>query len=228
LGLDVHIRTTRVNNPHMDYSYISGAAVKIGPDVLEVSEDGALIVNGDLVVLDDNVGTYFAGYALTKSVKGSKHRIIAHDLNLGNGNSIQIRANTKTGMLFVDMNGAFADSEGLLGAAPEEGKPLLARDGITDLTGHWNTYGEEWQVNAVDFKLFQDSTRHPQYPNSCEYNADVKNHVRRRLMDTDRVTLEVATDTCAHLKEDTMHEFCVNDIMATGDLDLVEDPFYAN
>jgi hypothetical protein len=25
-----------------------------------------------------------------------------------------------------------------------------------------------------------------------------------------------------------MHEFCVNDIMATGDLDLVEDPFYAN
>ena len=64
LGLDVHIRTTRVNNPHMDYSYISGAAVKIGPDVLEVSEDGALIVNGDLVVLDDNVGTYFAGYAL--------------------------------------------------------------------------------------------------------------------------------------------------------------------
>ena len=231
LGLDVHIRTTRVNNPHVDYSYISGAAVKIGTDVLEVSEEGDLTINGNLV--DPPQTSTFAGiYPINMSMMGSKQRIIAYELDLGNDMSIQIRANTKTGMLFVDVNGAFADSEGLLGAAPEEGKPLLARDGVTDLTGHWNTYGEEWQVNDVDPKLFQDSERHPQYPESCSYKADEmkKSHFRgrRRLMETNKVSLEAATDACTHLEEGHMKDFCVNDIMATGDLDLVEDPFYAN
>ncbi len=94
---------------------------------------------------------------------------------LGNDMSIEIRVNAKNGMLFVDMNGSFADSEGLLGADPKEGKPLLARDGTTDLTNHWNTYGEEWQVNNVDPKLFQDTKRHPQYPESCVYKAEKKN-----------------------------------------------------
>jgi len=230
LGLEVHIRTTRVNSPHVDYSYISGVAVRIGSDVLEVTEDGALIVNGESVILDDGSDTSFAGYALKMVVKGSKKRIIAHNLDIGNGNSIQIRSNTKTGMLFVDMNGAFADSEGLLGAAPEETKPLLARDGITDLTGHWNTYGEEWQVNDVDPKLFKDGNRRPQYPDGCVYKADMKQQVRRRRLfeTTKEVTFEAATDACAHVKKDEMKEFCVNDILATGDLDLAEDSFYAN
>jgi hypothetical protein len=135
-------------------------------------------------------------------------------------------------MLFVDMNGSFADSEGLLGADPKDGKPLLARDGTTDLTGHWNTYGEEWQVNDVDPKLFQDMKRYPQYPESCLYTAEKKNsYVRgrgRRLMETNMVSIEAATDACAHLEKDHMKAFCVDDVMATGDLDLVEDPFYAN
>ena len=95
LGLEVHIRTTRVNSPHVDYSYISGVAVRIGSDVLEVTEDGALIVNGESVVLDDGSDASFAGYALKMVVKGSKKRIIAHNLDIGNGNSIQIRSNTK-------------------------------------------------------------------------------------------------------------------------------------
>ena len=228
LGLEVHIRTTRVENPHIDYSYISSTAVKVGNNILEVSEDGALAMNGEQMDLKEEGEVMFAGFALTKATKGSKHRIIVYDLDLGEDHSIQIRANLKTGMLFVDMNGAYADSEGLLGAAPEENKPLLARDGITDLTGHWNTYGEEWQVNDKDPKIFQDMDRHPQYPSGCIYKADAKNHIRRRLIDTEKVSLDAATVACAHLKEEHMQEFCVNDIMATGDLDLVEDPFYAD
>ena len=229
-GLDVHIRTTRVNNPHMDYSYISGAAVKIGDDVLEVSDEGELIVNGESMV-HGSAGMTFAGlHAITKTMKGSNQRITAYNLDLGNDMSIEIRVNAKNGMLFVDMNGSFADSEGLLGADPKEGKPLLARDGTTDLTNHWNTYGEEWQVNDVDPKLFQDTKRHPQYPESCVYKAEKKNsYVRgrgRRLMETNVVSIEAATDACAHLEKDHMKAFCVDDVMATGDLDLVEDPFY--
>ena len=48
LGLEVHIRTTRVDRSvNMAYSYISGAAVRIGSDVLEVLESGMLLINGD-------------------------------------------------------------------------------------------------------------------------------------------------------------------------------------
>ena len=231
----------------MDYSYISGIAVKIGPDILEVSGDGKLIVNGHSTVFPeftDKIAFARTVYTLTKSIMGIKQRIVAYNLDLGEDidSSIQIRVNTKKSMLFVDMNGAFADSEGLLGAAAEEGKPLFARDGVTDLTGHWNTYGEEWQVNDTDLKLFQDSNRHPQYPQGCLYTTmdnDNKEatttmaHVRRRLEDTGVtqhiVGLQEASKACSHLDhDDRMKDFCVNDVMATGDLDLVEDPFYAH
>jgi hypothetical protein len=228
-GLDVHVRTTRVNNPHMDYSYISGAAVKIGSDILEVSEDGTLIIDGSTVEVESS--TTFAGYVLKKSTKGSKQLITVYDLELENGKNIQIRANLKTGMIFIDVNGAFGDSVGLLGGAPGAGKALRARDGKTDLTGNWNTYGEEWQVNSEDPKLFQDSSRHPQYPKGCVYEADqIKSHVRRRrlLEGEHMVTKDQATNVCSYLEEEHMRDFCVNDIMATGDLDLIEDPFYSN
>jgi hypothetical protein len=233
LGLDIHIRTTRVNSPYMQYSYISGAAVKIDSDILEISEDGKLVVNGKFVSLDENFAhAIFGMFNVTKSVMGSKKKILVYSLELPSNESIQIRANLRSRMLFVDVNGVFPGSEGLLGAPLEDGKPLLARDGMTNLTGHWNTYGEEWQVNDKDPQLFLDRKRFPQYPYGCLYKEVEKHdHVRRRrrrLIDTNNISFEVATNTCSHLKEDTMKQFCINDIMATGNLDLIEDPFYSN
>ncbi len=231
LGLDVHVRTTRVNNPHMDYSYISGAAMQIRSDIFEVDEKGDLLINGETSTL--SAGMVFEGLqSLSKTYRGKNQRIIVYDFDLGNDNKIQIRVNTKSGMLFVDVNGAFEDSEGLLGAAPEQSAAsLLARDGETDLSSHWNSYGEEWQVNDSDPKLFQDKTRHPQFPATCEYKADRKNTFmrgsRRHLLETERVSVEAATKACAHLTS-VKREFCVDDVMATGDLELVEDPFYGN
>ena len=233
----------------MDYSYISGAAVKIGPDILEVSEDGEILINGIEDAGDGDTDIDAKRYTVKKSFKGRKHNVIAYDIDLGNRKSIQIRSNIKNGMMFVDVNGIFEDTVGLLGLssgvtdALDEGNPdanaLLARDGVTDLTGHWNTFGEEWQVNATDPKLFQKNDRHPQYPMGCLYEVDAdhvtQSHIRRRrrrLTEEEaskaRVTLKAASDACAHLLEDQMLKFCVNDIMATGDLDLVDDPFYSN
>jgi hypothetical protein len=224
-----------VNSPHMQYFYISGTAVKINSDILELSEeDGILVVNGKFVSLDENLPHGFFGmFNFTKSVMGSKKKILVYSLELPSNESIQIRANLKSRMLFVDVNGVLPGSEGLLGAPLEDGKPLLARDGMTDLTGHWNTYGEEWQVNDKDPQLFLDSKRFPQYPNGCLYKEVQKHdHVRRRrrrlIGDTNNISIEVATNACSYLKEDTMKQFCINDIMATGDLDLIEDPFYSN
>jgi hypothetical protein len=236
-GLEVHIRTTRVSSPRIDYSYISGAAVRIGTDVLEITEDGLLMKNLDVMLLDDGSETSFAGYTLKKNLKGAKKLIVVHDFDLGDDKKIQVRSNTKNGMVFVDVSGDFEDVEGLLGTSIGQGqeKKLLSRDRVTDMTGHWNSYGEEWQVNDNDPKLFKDSTRHPQFPNGCEYKADpmsqLRHRRRRRLLADDEmmmsVTVEDATKACAHLKEEGgIKDFCINDILVTGDLDLAEDTFY--
>ena len=260
------------NNPNgLHYSFISAVAVKVGDDILEVNEDGDLIINGNTGGAKLHFGgsrsssaattttstpsvtsrtsssssssiqdvkppaMIFAGlYAITRSTMGSKSRIIVYNLDLGNDKTIQIRVNTKNGMLFIDVDGAFEDSEGLLGAHPSQDKPLLARDGVTDLTGAWNTYGEDWQVNEEDPKIFQDMDRRPQFPVGCVYQADPKqkSHFRRRRRlfgveeEDNMVTFERASEACGHLS-DEMKNFCITDIMATGDLELLEDPFYA-
>jgi hypothetical protein len=247
LGLLVHIRTTRVEHPTYSFSYISGIAVKLGNDVLEAMDDGSIILNGNDLELDLLDDSTFAGFPVTKTTKGKQKNIYVYDLNLDginvstnskNGNinsninsnsSIQIRANTKSGMLFVDVNGVFNDSVGLLGPSTTTG--LFARDGETDLTGEWNTFGEEWQVIDTEPKLFQEN-RIPQYPAGCRYETKQSTkrlRRRRRLMelkeDEEVVTIETATDACSKASG-RQKEFCIGDIMATGDLELAQDPFY--
>ena len=243
LGIDVHIRTTRVDNPRMSYSYISGTAVKIGTDILEVQDDGSIIVNGeDEFLLKDaeaeTAGTTFAGYPITKTMKGTKRNIFVYDLALdvdGGDKSIEIRVNLKTGMIFVDVSGSFPeDTVGLLGSPHHDA--LLARDGKTDLTGDWNTFGEEWQVQSDEPKLFQDKNRVPQHPAGCIYESQqVKSNLRhrRRLMvdsagtgsDEEATAVEAAEKACVRATGEKK-QFCIDDVMATGDLELAEDSFY--
>ena len=239
-GLDVHIRTTRVDNPHMSYSYISGTAVKIGTDILEVQDNGSIIVNGDEFLLEEaetTAGTTFAGYPITKTTKGTKHNIFVYDLALDvdSDKSIEIQFNIKTGMIFVDVSGGSfpEDTVGLLGAPHHDA--LLARDGKTDLTGEWNTFGEEWQVQIDEPKLFQDKNRVPQHPAGCIYESQqVKSNLRHRrhLMDEDSagsdeeaMAVEAAEKACVRATGEKQ-QFCIDDVMATGDLELAEDSFY--
>lgn len=236
-GLEVHIRTTRVDKPNMAYSYVSGVALRIGVDTIEVSQDGSLLENGNLVSSDDHgshVGTV-SGFVVSKSVKGTHNRIKTYTLDLGSGKSIELRVNTKSGIITVDIDGIFADIKGLLGAYDAKG--MIARDGVTDLTGYANSYVESWQVNASDPKLFQDTNRYPQFPNGCAYESDIKRlrsmdqqnlrgEMHRRLTDDSAgVSLEVAQKAC-EAKEGQKLEFCIADVMATGDLDLPDDAFY--
>ena len=231
LDLDVHIRTTRVDNPNMSYSYISGVAVGMSSTVINVSEDGSLFVDGHLSELrcdydDTLVLPNFAGQTIRCSTSGAKKRILAYVIELNdNGERINIRVNKNTNMMYVDLSGAFADGEGLLGQGGKDG--LLARDGLTDLSGEWNSFGEEWQVRDTDRKLFLED-RHPQYPASCMYESSKKStSLRRRLSDHLFVTPEVANEACAHLTNPKKREFCITDVMATGLLDIADDPFYA-
>lgn len=228
-GIELHIRTTRIDNGRQSYSYISGAALRIGTDVLELSDDGSLLLNGNE---DEGEGIdTFAGHALTMTKRGKHDSIFVYDLQLSAGKSIEFRANTKTGLVFVDVKGIFpTDVAGLLGS-PHHSK-LFARDGKTDLTGAWNTFGEEWQVQGDDAKLFHDKNRSPQFPQGCIYEqtsgvkATSNLRQRRHLMELPMLTVDEAEAACVHATGDRK-QFCVDDVLATGDVELANDSFYA-
>lgn len=203
--------------------------MRLGNDVLEVSSDGQLVINGSrLRTLDGEMAMpamMFAGHEIKKHIAGTQKKIINYDLDLGGTKSIQIRVNIKTKMLFVDLKGVYNDSTGLLGSSAEEA--LLSRDGSKDLSGEWNALGEEWQVNSSDQKLFLDD-RAPQYPNGCVYEVEKERNLRRRRLtdeSAEGVTIEVAQSACANMKGHNK-DFCIGDVMATGDLELAKDPFY--
>lgn len=210
----------------MAYSYISGASIKAGLDTIEITSNGDTVVNAKLVTIAEGEDlSLLSGRSINKVMKGAKKHIAVITVVVSIGNSIQIRLNTNTGIMFVDVYGAFVDGEGLLGAAAGTGPTgLFARDGVTDLTGHWNTFAENWQVNGSDAKLFQNSTRYPQYPAGCVYEAEGKatsSLRRRRLMDDDAgVSLDAATSACANAKRQ-MKDFCISDVLATNDIELL-------
>jgi hypothetical protein len=242
-GLDFHIRTTRVEKfNNLMYSYISGAALRIGDDVMEISIDGSLIVNGGRDIMSESAGAEelnlpiaFAGaYSLTKTLNGTYNRIIHYELDLGNKRYIKIRVNTSTKMIFVQVEGSINDSVGLLGTPGVKG--LYTRDGETDLTSSWNSFGLEWQVNNSDRKLFVNKHRFPQHPQSCSFkvlNKNGENHkknLRRRILDESPVLVEINVDdaisACADSPDGFKKEFCIQDVMATGLVELAKDPFY--
>jgi hypothetical protein len=232
LGLDFHIRTTRVDLNRVSYSYISAVAVRIGSDVLEVKDDGSMLIDGSLLALAHNSrSSYeFAGFTITKTFKGTKKNICVYDLFLGEDEkSIQIRVNLRTGMIFVNVRGYFKDGVGLMGRAGTTSGFLVARDGHTNLVGEWNSYGEEWQVRSNEPKLFAEN-RPPQHPTGCVYKSQKRTnaYLRRRLLDgttNTAMTTEMATKACENFSG-RKKDFCISDIMATGDVELAEDPFY--
>ena len=122
--------------------------------------------------------------------------------------------------MYVNVEGRFADSYGLLGNEAS-GKALVGRDGA-DLTNDWVKYGESWQVQQTEQRLFQ-KPRHPQHPAKCIYEEQKKTNLRRRLMDRPEfVTADAAASACAKFNG-VKREFCIKDVMATGDMEVAED-----
>ena len=200
-GPTIHIRTTRVDKVGAKYSYISGAAIAMGSDILEVLDDASLIINGDDVSskMDDGDNmpstTTFNGKVVTKTFRGSKQAIVVYDIPLSDtksplklsmsddtAQSVQIRINTIIGMIFVEVIGSYPDNVGMMGN-PNLKDALMARDGVTNLLGtSWNSFAEEWQVRDDEPKLFQDQNRAPQYPAGCRYQQShrLPNRLRGR------------------------------------------------
>jgi len=235
------------------YSYISGAAVGIGNNILEVQQDGSLFANGKHYVNNNaSLPTEFATYPFTKNMIGKKKKITQYVLNLTDTNIggvqnkpkdpatmtkpmvITIHVNPKTHMLFVKIDGDIHDGIGLLGN-PLAGNRLLGRDRVNDMSKDWNKYGEEWQVRDTESKLFQEH-RAPQYPDVCIYHVSddglskKTHHLRRRLLhggedNNGKVTREAANAVCGDFVG-VNKDNCVYDVMVMGDLEVAEDPCY--
>ena len=246
-GPTIHIRTTRVERLAAKYSYISGAAIAIGSDILEVLDDGSLIINGEEVSRKMDAGvntTTFHGEVVTRTFRGSKQAIVIYDVPIGarspidsmdddTAQYVQLRINTNIGMIFLEVNGSYPDNVGMMGN-PKLEDSLMARDGSTNLLGLWNAFAEEWQVRNDEPQLFQDKNRPPQYPAGCRYEQSTPHphqrggfkSSRRRLLAYTEVTMRAATEACAGSLNGNKKKYCVDDVMATGHLELAEDPFY--
>ena len=177
----------------------------------------------------------FARFPVRKATRGKKKNIYVYDFDLdeSGSTSIEVRANGRTGMLFVDVSGNFDDGVGLLGSGKEENSAkLFGRDRITDFTDEWNSFGEEWQVRDTEPKLFLDD-RMPQYPTGCVYvaSAHTTHNLRsrhRRLTEVNSnevVIREMAMEACSEASG-KKKDFCIGDVMVSGGVELAEDPFY--
>jgi len=216
-GLDLHVRTEHMMNGA--FSFISNAALRIGKDVFEVANDGSYYLNGEKNAL---LPATLAGFLLTKYVgemcKGKNNDKCSEvtSFNVALASKDAIRFKVASNMVHVDVKGTsatFTGSSGLMGTYPSEHHGKIARDGVTVLREP-NVFAEEWQVREHEPKLFQ-KCRYPQYPETCIPAVSPLN-TERRLREEDSEARVAAEEACSHVIG-AEWEFCVFDVLATGD-----------
>ncbi|CAB9517949.1 expressed unknown protein [Seminavis robusta] len=202
-GLEAHVRT-RIR---YWYSYIESAAIKIGDSVLEVGSFGTYFVNG--------VESGELHHSMAHTVLSDHEHVFAMEVH---GQHIKVRAfKDMVSVKFVNVTSEhFGSSRGLLG---QFGTGLmLARDGKTVISDA-NLFGQEWQVLESEPHLFQ-TNRAPQHPGeTCKLPTPPSSSLRKRRL-AESVSRSEAEAACAHWGADKF--MCVNDILATQDLQLAE------
>ena len=219
-GLDVHVRTTMMQDG-LSYSYIEAAAIRVGSTILEF-HPSFFRVNG--IHHDYELSSRFEfeekdhTYEFFSSKTGTNKRETI--IKLSPASSIKIRS-TKN-LMYVNFEGNkldFGDSIGMLGSYPNG--EMVGREGSFE--GDYVSYGMEWQVDPgkKDPLLFAED-RAPQLPyERCRLPVQSATTSRRRLrVNTDSEMREKAFEACQNAKTDI--ELCVDDVLATGDLDTAE------
>lgn len=215
--VSIHIRTSRVRK----WSAIHDVAMKVGNDVVEIgSTNGKPILNGKEVESIEH--ETFSVLRLNPKSK----RIVVYDVDFRNSKKLELRVNTRSQMINMKVNGIYPkDTVGLLGSPHNPG--LISRNGTIMDEKEINKFTESWQVNDRDPDLFQNS-REPKFPSQCQYfESQTKSTVReRRLKEIHELKLSDARAACAAHQSGYMRDFCVDDVLATGDIDIAEDSFY--
>lgn len=209
-GLLIHIRTKIQNS----YSFIESAAIQIGNDVLEVGSWGEYFLNG---VESAELPAMMGGFPVSYFQRSEKEHIF--DIFLGDNRRILIKNLKEWVSIHLDnpSDQDFLTSTGMMGDFME-GK-LMARDGKTVMTDE-NAFGQEWQVQPTEPQLFQRSEFEPKAGAQCILPlADGKSaEAQRRLLEERGITREKAEAVCQFMP--AHKEFCVEDVLATGDLDV--------
>jgi len=220
-GMEIQIRTEHMLNNA--FSFISNAAVKIGHDVLEVVNDGSHLFNG---VRDAPMPTSLGGFDVLKSHEAyckeedveKKCTHVTHiKILLAEKGEIDVKVASR--MLHVNFKGStdhFIGSVGLLGTYPDVHKNgKIARDGQTFIRDS-DTFGQEWQVRDDEPMLFH-ARRFPQFPEACVPPVSLPNVEKRGLRQAENeAARRAAIEACAHVEGPEL-EFCIFDVMATGD-----------
>jgi hypothetical protein len=205
LGLDVHVRTTMVD----DWSLISHAAIRIGNDVIEIVNDRTHIFNG---VKDIELPVSVAGKFLLSKVSSmldigseSEH-VDEYTIDLGKG---KIKVTNYKKMLTVNVEAYLPGTEGMLGVQGTKG--MISRDG--SVLDNANTMGTQWQVRDTEAMLFNE-IRAPQYPQACKLPSVDS----RRLRQT-AVSVTEADSACENVIE-SLRRFCTEDVLRSGDVTM--------
>jgi len=221
LGMLIHIRT----KIETWWSYVESAVVRIGDETVEItgsSKSEWLYLNGVANEPLEEMKWYHAkvgGLILRYRHDGSNGE--AH-LYMG-GTSEKIVLRTFNEFVKVEAeehgNGHFLNSHGLLGRYPD-GK-RVRRDKETFIEDA-NAFGQEWQVQPDEPKLFHTYEGEWVVPagQKCALPTETsaKKMLRQRRL-ANGVPMEVAEEACSHLMGDEK-KGCVYDIIATQNVGM--------
>jgi hypothetical protein len=208
LGLRVHGRTEVID----DWSRIRNAAVQIGQETLELSNKGIIYLNGVEASEEDFNGAALAGlYNITKEVK-MLNNIPKVDVTvmLNEGHKEKIKFSLFKNIINVHVGAQDDDLKGMLGHKTIDG--LVGReDVILETPEHM---GSHWQVRHDEPMIFAEAVA-PQHPQKCIMPVADSRRLRKSQQHQRR-----AAESCAGIKDKTMLDFCLEDVMSSGDIDI--------
>lgn len=215
--LEVHIRTTKVRK----WSKISAIAIKVGADLGEISShDGNLVLNGHVV---DSVET--ESMQVIKS--NLRKHILLYQFIFEKDKMLEVKVNTSMQMIYTTLSGNYP--QGIVGILGSPHKPgLFKRDGTKMTENDVNAFVESWQQRRdADSQLFHGA-REPQFPSKCLYDmgGNKSNAHSRRLKEVYTVSTEEATAACTFHGSGVFRNFCIEDVLSTGDIESAKDTFY--
>lgn len=207
LPLDLHVRTTIRDH----FSYIESAALKVGNTVFQLDSDKFFVDGNEHSDADLPLVLHEFTIEPVKQQGVPKiYTVVLTDLSVINFKVIK-------NFISVSVSGHghdFGQSVGLLGDYYTG--EALGRDGR--VMEDFEEFGMEWQVAQSEPMLFQQA-RAPQLPYAkCVMPTEMatgRRHLLRNTVDDEFTAL--AEGVC-NTKED--FESCMEDVLATGDIDL--------
>jgi hypothetical protein len=215
LGMDIHIRTKHRRN----FSFISHLALRIGNEVFEVAGKKQYYLNGiENVAMPNKIMDYKIKQQVNHHTGYPSYTIHINECE-------RIIITTWKDIVSISFEGEsednYADSVGLMGNYYTGDK--LGRNGMTIFTNDYNAFGQEWQVRSDEPHLFQTLEAASTMCTLPEEH-EVENVVKRRRLG-ESISEESAKKACEHVGAEDM-DFCVFDVMSTGDVDMASTYAY--